>query len=119
MLRCIRVCLVALVLASNAAARELVVTATAYNSLPGQTDSTPNLAAWNNPLFPGMRAIAVSRDLIPLGIGNQVVVEVVGYGFFTVLDKMNKRYKGRIDVYYGDDVEAARKFGKRQVRVVW
>jgi hypothetical protein len=42
----------------------LRVTATAYNSLPGQTDNTPDLAAWGDRLRPGMKAIAVSRDLL-------------------------------------------------------
>ncbi|HVN39144.1 MAG TPA: hypothetical protein VMW19_13335, partial [Myxococcota bacterium] len=33
----------------------LVVTATAYNSLPEQTSQDPNTAAWGDELKPGMK----------------------------------------------------------------
>ena len=49
--------------------RSLSVTATAYNSLPGQTHGDPRETAWGDRLEPGMKAIAVSHDLIPLGLG--------------------------------------------------
>jgi len=48
--------------------RSLKVTATAYNSLPGQTQGDPRLTAWGETLKPGMQAIAVSRDLIRMGL---------------------------------------------------
>ena len=44
--------------------KTLEVTATAYNSLAGQTFGHPSEAAWGDTLKPGMKAIAVSRDLI-------------------------------------------------------
>ena len=50
------------------AAQSLKVTASAYNSMLGQTDSTPNIAAWGDTLKPGMKSIAVSRDLIKRGL---------------------------------------------------
>jgi len=51
--------------------RKLRVQATAYTSHGKQTDSTPFLAAWNNRIRPGMKIIAVSRDLITkYGLGN-------------------------------------------------
>jgi len=39
------------------------VTATAYNSLAYQTSSQPNITAFGDSLKPGMKCIAVSRDL--------------------------------------------------------
>ena len=47
--------------------RTLALTATAYNSVPEQTNSQPNIAAWGDSLQPGMKVIAVSRDLLDLG----------------------------------------------------
>ena len=95
------------------------VTATAYNSHSSQTDDTPNIAAWGDRLEPGMRAIAVSRDLIPLGFVRGARVRIEGFPGrrFVVLDRMHYRWRRRIDIYMGDDLEAARKWGRRRVRV--
>ena len=56
----------------------LTVTATAYNSLPAQTQGDPTLTAWGIRLVPGMKAIAVSRDLIRLGLTKGVEVSIDG-----------------------------------------
>ena len=40
-------------------------------------------------------------------------------GEYVVLDKMNKRWSRTIDVYMGDDVAAAREFGRRDVTIRW
>ncbi len=98
----------------------LVVTATAYNSVASQTGNQPNLGAWGDRLKPGMRSIAVSRDLIALGLGHNAKVRIEGLeGEYLVKDKMNKRWKQKIDIYMGKDVEAAVRWGKKQVRITW
>lgn len=100
--------------------RTLQVTAAAYNSTVAQTDSRPSEAAWGDSLVPGMRAIAISRDLIPLGLGQGVTVRIEGLpGEYTVLDKMDARWRKRIDVYFGKDVAAAREWGEKQVVIRW
>lgn len=100
--------------------RSLEVTATAYNSLPGQTWGDPTLAAWGDRLRPGMRAIAVSRDLLELGLDHGTKVRIEGVpGSWRVLDKTHRRWKRRIDLYMGEDVRAARRWGKRTVRIYW
>ena len=96
------------------------VTATAYNSLKDQTDSTPNLAAWGDTLEPGMRAIAVSRDLIPLGLDHNTKVYLEEDPRpYLVLDKMNKRWRDRIDIYMGVDRTKALSWGKKRIRIRW
>ncbi len=96
------------------------VIATAYNSVPEQTDDTPNIAAWGDRLEPGMKALAVSRDLIPLGLTRHTRVSIEGIeGEFLVLDKMNKRWKNRIDIYMGKNINAARQWGVKKVRIQW
>lgn len=99
----------------------LRVTATAYNSLRAQTDSTPNIAAWGDRLRPGMRVIAVSRDLLRRsGLKRNTLVKIQGYpGTYRVKDKMNRRFSKRIDIYMGKDRRKARKFGKRKVVIKW
>jgi 3D (Asp-Asp-Asp) domain-containing protein len=100
--------------------RTLVVTATAYNSVPEQTDADPYLAAWGDSLAPGMKVIAVSRDLIPVGLDRHTPVRIKGFpDVYVVLDKMNKRWEKRIDIYMGHDLEAARAWGARQVEISW
>lgn len=101
------------------ALRSLSVTATAYNSLPSQTDDTPNIAAWGDRLEPGMRAIAVSRDLLDQGLRRDMRVHIEGLGDFVVLDKMNARYRRSVDIYMGEDIDAAMRFGRRSVRIRW
>ncbi len=103
------------------AKRKLRVTATAYSSHVGQTDSTPFLAAWNNRLRPGMKIIAVSRDMLTrYGMRNGTKVRIGGLrGFYTVRDKMNKRYRKRIDIYMGVDRRRALRWGRRSVVIYW
>lgn len=98
----------------------LDVVATAYTSHPGQTNAQPFLAAWGDQLEPGMRVIAVSRDLIELGLGRGTRVRIDGLpGEYVVLDKMARRWRRKIDIYMGEDIEAARRWGVRDVRIRW
>jgi len=100
--------------------RSVVVDATAYNSLPEQTGEDTTLSASGHRLAPGMRAIAVSPDLVPLGLVHGRKVRIEGlHGEWVVRDRMPARWKRRIDVYMGEDVEAARAFGRRRVRIHW
>lgn len=98
----------------------LVVTATAYNSLEGQTTGNPSRAAWGDRLEPGIKAIAVSRDLIGLGLDRNAIVRIEGLeGEYLVLDKMHSRWRHRIDIFMGKDVSAAKRWGRRKVRIWW
>lgn len=98
----------------------LKVTATAYTSTVCQTDRTPYLAAWNNRLKPSVKSIAVSRDLLALGLTNGAKVRIDGYKHnYTVLDKMNKRWTKKIDIYMGCDRRRALRWGKQTVTIRW
>lgn len=101
--------------------KKLKVTATAYNSLPAQTDSTPDIAAWGDRLRPGMKVIAVSRDLLKkYGLKHKDKVKISGLeGEYEVLDKMNKRWKKKIDIYMGKDRRKALKWGRKDVTIQW
>ena len=98
----------------------LKVAVSAYTSSVGETDSTPTLAAWGDTLKPGMKSIAVSRDLIELGLTHNQEVRIEGLeGKYRVLDKMNKRWKKKIDIYMGNDVKKARQWGKQERVIYW
>ena len=98
----------------------LKVIATAYNSLPGQTQGDPTITAWGIKLVPGMKAIAVSRDLIQMGLTKGINIRIDGLpGTYVVVDKMNKRWSKRIDIYMGTDLKAAKEWGRRIVIIRW
>ena len=102
--------------------KELSVSATAYNSVPWQTTAEkPSIAAWGDELRPGMRAIAVSRDLIRQGLTHGARVKIEGMpGVYVVRDKMNSRWSNKIDIYMGKDIDAAREFGiQHDLRISW
>lgn len=96
------------------------VTATAYNSLAYQTSSNPHITAFGDSLKPGLKYIAVSRDLIDSGLVHNTEVKIVGLNdVFIVKDKMNRRWRKRIDIYMGIDVKKAKKWGKKKVTIAY
>ncbi|NNJ88692.1 MAG: 3D domain-containing protein [Eudoraea sp.] len=98
----------------------LTVTATAYNSVIAQTKSIPNVAAWGDTLKPGMKCIAVSRDLIKKGLKRNTPVKIEGFeGVFLVKDKMHSRWENRIDIYMGEDVQMAKEWGRKKVKILY
>jgi len=101
--------------------KQMTVTATAYTSHVNQTDSTPNIAAWGDRLEPGMKVIAVSRDMLnKYGLKHRSKVRIKGLkGEYVVLDKMNKRWKKKIDIYMGMDLKKAYQWGRRKVELQW
>ena len=96
----------------------LVVTATAYNSLPTQGVGRGAHGAWGDRLKPGTKSIAVSKDLLARGLTRGAIVRIEGLpGEYVVLDRLPKRWSRRIDIYMGKDVRAARRWGVREVRI--
>ncbi|MDF1821961.1 MAG: hypothetical protein P1U64_10320 [Alcanivoracaceae bacterium] len=97
------------------------VTASAYTMAESETKKgNVGLAAWGDQLEPGMKAIAVSRDLIDEGLTHETPVRIEGLeGEYLVLDKMNKRWEEKIDIFMGTDQKAAREWGKRTVTISW
>ena len=96
--------------------QSIEVTATAYNSLAYQTDSDPNITAFGDSLRPGLKYIAVSRDLLKLGLTHNTPVKIDGLeGVYLVKDKMHSRWRNKIDIYMGVDVKAAKLWGRKKV----
>ncbi|MFN4763566.1 3D domain-containing protein [Gillisia sp. Q332] len=100
----------------KAAWQTLRVSASAYNSTSAQTEGNPKITAWGDTLKPGMKVIAVSRDLIRKGLDNNTPVRIEGLeGIFFVKDKMHHRWKNKIDIYMGEDIQKARNWGRKRV----
>lgn len=99
---------------------QMEVTATAYNSHKSQTLGNPRVAAWGDTLKPGIKAIAVSRDLLDSGLTYGVKVNIEGLtGEYMVTDKMHRRWTKKIDVYMGNDIDKAREWGRKEVTIKW
>lgn len=98
----------------------ICVTATAYNSVDSQTEGHPRITAWGDTLRPGMNAVAVSRDLMRMGLDHNAKIKIEGFdSIFLVKDKMHYRWRNRIDIYMGNNVEAARKFGRKKLNIAY
>ena len=98
--------------------KSIEVTASAFNSVAGQTDAQPSIAAWGDTLSPGMKCIAVSRDLIKIGLVHNTKIKIDGFdGIFEVKDKMHSRWRNRIDIYMGTDIAKARTWGKKKLKI--
>ncbi|PIR87789.1 MAG: hypothetical protein COU10_02865, partial [Candidatus Harrisonbacteria bacterium CG10_big_fil_rev_8_21_14_0_10_45_28] len=66
---------------------KMTVTATAYNSVVGQTDSTPCIAARGYDLCEADKENVVAANFVP--IGTELLINGEKY---TVVDRMNSRY---------------------------
>jgi 3D (Asp-Asp-Asp) domain-containing protein len=98
--------------------KSIEVTATAYNSVAWQTQGNPIIAAWGDSLKPDVRSIAVSRNLIALGLKHNTPVKIEGFdSIFLVLDKMHSRWLNRIDIYMGTDIKKAKEWGRKKVTI--
>jgi len=96
----------------------LKVMASAYNSVSSQTDNNPSIAAFGDTLKPGMKCIAVSRDLFKNGLKHNTPVKIDGFeGVYLVKDKMHSRWQNRIDIYMGTDVQAAKNWGRKKIDI--
>ncbi len=87
------------------------VTATAYNSLPEQTDDTPFITASGSHVRPGV----IAANFLPMGTMVKIP-DYFGDQIFVVEDRMNPRYDRRIDIWM-EHQHDARQFGVRTVAI--
>jgi len=96
----------------------LDVTATAYNSVKSQTLGARNITAWGDTLVPGMKSIAISRDLIAKGLKHGTMVRIDTFSdTFYINDKMHRKWKNRVDIYMGNDIKKAKEWGRKKVQI--
>jgi|SaaInlStandDraft_7_1057024.scaffolds.fasta_scaffold54490_2 3D (Asp-Asp-Asp) domain-containing protein len=87
------------------------VMATAYNSLPGQTDSTPFTTASGTTTRHGV----IAANFLPFGTRVKIP-EIYGDQVFIVEDRMNARYWHKVDIWmegYDDAIE----FGIKNITI--
>ncbi|MGH8453571.1 MAG: 3D domain-containing protein [Nevskiales bacterium] len=97
----------------------LSVTAVAYTLDDDQTDDSEDIGAWGDELDDEARIIAVSRDLLEMGLKRGTRLRIHGRrGEYVVMDLMHPRWKKRIDILMEDDDDAFR-WGRRKVKISW
>ena len=92
------------------------VTATAYTARAVECNSEPWVTASGRPSRVG--GIAISRDLEALGLTLGDMVVIKGMGLFRIEDRMNKRWKNRIDILHAH-LTAAKNFAKQELEIMW
>ena len=90
----------------------LSVYATAYNSVPEQTDDAPFITASGTYTRDGI----IAANFLPFGTALKIP-DIFGDKVFVVEDRMNERYGDRIDIWM-ETIEEAKKFGLRKVKIV-
>ena len=104
-------------------ARTAVLRATAYNSAPNQTDSTPFITATGTRTRFGV--VALSRDMLrQFPYGTKIMIEDLSGKYnnllkgqvFIVEDTMHQRKRNQVDVWM-TSYRQAMQFGVRQVRI--
>lgn len=76
--------------------------------------------AWGDTLTPGIKAVAVSPDLLEMGLDHGDVITIEGLpGQYKVLDVMHSRHDKSIDIFYGDDQCGAIQWGRRSLTISW
>jgi 3D (Asp-Asp-Asp) domain-containing protein len=95
--------------------------ATAYNSTPGQTSyEHAKITAWGDSIKPGVKWIAVSRDLLKKGLDYNTLVKIDTFnGVYIVKDKMHPRWRNRIDIYMDENIKKARVWGGRKIEITY
>ena len=76
--------------------------------------------AWGDALTGNVKAVAVSLDLLEMGLDRGDAISIEGLpGQYKVLDVMHGRHDKTIDIFYGDDQCGARQWGKRTLNITW
>ncbi|MBC7646067.1 MAG: 3D domain-containing protein [Pseudopedobacter sp.] len=105
-------------------ARSYTVRSTAYNSMPGQTDSSPFVTATGTRTRFGV--VALSRDLLRfIPYGSRIKIQdlsgssynrMLANTVFVVEDTMNARMRGKVDVWMSTRSQAMN-WGSRSIRI--
>lgn len=95
-------------------------TVTAYNGVPEQTDDTPCISASGDDICSARRwgAHVCAANFVPLG-SHLAILDTSSMTAYecVVLDRMNRRYPNRVDIFMGDDIARARSFGIQKLLV--
>ncbi len=108
--------------ASTSGLKTIRVKAMAYTScsVGKKRHKRPVRGAWGDSLTRDMKAVAVSPDLLDMGLEHGDIITIEGLpGQYKVLDLMHSRHSKSIDIFYGDDQCGALAWGRRTLTISW
>lgn len=89
--------------------------ATAYNSLPNQTDNSPCITASGFDLCENDKENIIATNFLPIGTIVKIP-DLFGDRIFRVEDRMHSKYYKQIDIWFRDYDDAV-KFGAKWVEI--
>ncbi len=97
----------------------LMVVASAYSSTPYQTDDSPFTTANGEHVYwGGVAANIVDTNGRNIPFGTKLMIpDLFGDQIFTINDRMNRRYKNNLDVWFSNTADA-REFGRKTIKIV-
>jgi len=93
----------------------MTIPVSAYNSLVGQTDSTPCIAARGYNLCEANEENVIAANFLPMG-AKVKMPDLFGDREFTVVDRMNPRYYYRADIWMRN-YKDAKAFGVKRTKI--
>lgn len=96
--------------------KRVYVYASAYNSLPGQTDASPCITANGFNVCEHGIEDTIAMNNIPMGTKIKIPA-LYGDRVFVVRDRMNARYGSENMDIWMKDLTAAKKFGRRYIQI--
>lgn len=100
--------------------RHYKVTAKAYTAHKAQTDNNPNETAYGKKPKKGV-TIAVSKDLKHLKNKRVKLIDKnnKSLGIFVVQDRMARKHRRSIDIFFGKNKKLAKEFGvKKNIKLI-
>lgn len=97
----------------------LTVVASAYSSTPHQTDDSPFITANGEHVYwGGVAANIIDTNGRNIPFGTKLMIpDLFGDQIFTINDRMNRRYKNNLDVWFSNTADAI-EFGRKTIKIV-
>lgn len=94
---------------------KITIVATAYNSLPNQTDASPCITASGFNVCENNQENIIAANFLPMGTLVKIP-KLYGDRLFRVEDRMHPKYQKHIDIWFKSYNEAI-KFGRQRVEI--
>ncbi len=96
-----------------------IVMASAYSSTPHQTDDSPFITANGEHVYwGGVAANIIDTNGRNIPFGTKLMIpDLFGDQIFTINDRMNRRYKNNLDVWFPNTADA-REFGRKTIKII-
>lgn len=83
-------------------------------------DDEPIRGKWGDELKPGIKALAVSPDLVARGLSRGTRVRIEGMpSSYRVRDQLADGTRERVEIFMGTDAASVERFGEHRMQIWW